>query len=86
MEMSNDMQTIHYGRRRLAFSNGRAVPTSTTHTVRAHEGEDEAAFVQRLLAEWDADRGTIEIVFKGGSPDYAVVTIEQSALPGEAEG
>lgn len=71
------MQTIHYGRRRLAFSNGRVVPTSTAHTVRAYPGEDEAAFVERLLAECDAVQGTIEIVFKGGFPEYAVVTIEQ---------
>ncbi len=80
------MQTIHYGRRRLAFAHGRAVPTSTTHTIRAHEGEDEAAFVQRLLDEWDADQGTIEIVFKGGFPEYAVVTIESSAISEDAEG
>lgn len=80
------MQTIHYGRRRLAFSNGRAVPTSTMHTVRAYRGEDETAFVQRLLDEWDADRGIIEIVFKSGFPEYAVVTIEQDTISDEGEG
>lgn len=80
------MPTIHYGRRRLAFSKGRAVPTSTTHTVRAFPGEDEAAFVERLLAERDADHGTIEIVFKNGLPEYAVVTIEQGPFAQGAEG
>jgi hypothetical protein len=78
------MQTIHYGRRRLAFSNGCAVPTSTMYTVRAHSAEDEAAFIQRLLDECDADQGTIEIVFKGGFPEYAVVTVEQTMLTDEA--
>jgi hypothetical protein len=74
------MQTIDYGRRRLAFANGRVVLTSTTHTIRALPGEDETSFVERLLADSDAVQGTIEIVFKGGYPEYAVVTIEQAPL------
>jgi hypothetical protein len=69
------MQTILYGRRRLAFSNGRVVPTSTMLTVQANPEEDESAFIQRLLRECTAEEGTIEIVFKGGHPQYAIITI-----------
>jgi hypothetical protein len=69
------MQTILYGRRRLSFSHGRAVHTCTIHTVQANPEEDEAAFVQRLLAECSASEGTIEIVFKAGQPQYAVLTV-----------
>jgi hypothetical protein len=69
------MQPIQYGRRRFSFSNGRALHTSTIVTVQANTDENECAFTQRLLAECSAKEGTIEIVFKAGIPQYAVVTI-----------
>ncbi|MDT8306460.1 MAG: hypothetical protein RRC07_11030 [Anaerolineae bacterium] len=69
------MQTIVYGRRRLAFCKGNAVHTGTTLTVRAVAGEDEVAFTRRLLAECAESEGTIEIVFRAGVPEYAIVTI-----------
>jgi hypothetical protein len=69
------MQTITYGRRRLAFSKGSVVHTSTVLTIRAEDGEDEAAFTQRLLRTCANCEGTIEIVFRAGAPEYAVITI-----------
>lgn len=69
------MQTIAYGRRRLSFCRGNAIPTSTILTIRAEEGEDEVAFTRRLLAECGESEGTIEIVFRAGVPEYAIITI-----------
>jgi hypothetical protein len=73
------MQTIQYGRRRFSFSNGRARHTSTILTVQAGADEDECTFTQRLLAAYSAKEGTIEIVFKAGIPQYAVVTFGPDA-------
>jgi hypothetical protein len=69
------MQTILFGRRHLSFSNGSAVHTRTTVTVRANPGEDEHAFTQRLLAQCNGREGTIEIIFRAGVPEYAIITI-----------
>lgn len=69
------MERIRFGRRRLDFRNGTAVPTSTSVTERAHKGEDEVAFTNRLLETYCDEEGTIEIVFKAGRPDYAIITI-----------
>ena len=40
-------------------------------------GEDEDAFTERLMRKYGNHQGTIEIVFKGGQPDYAIITLEQ---------
>lgn len=77
------MQTITYGRRRLAFSRGSVVHTSTVLTIRAEDGEDEATFTQRLLRTCADSEGTIEIVFRAGAPEYAVVTISPNGENGQ---
>lgn len=69
------METISFGRRRLSFCNGTAVHTSTTVTVRAFLNEDEPAFTNRLLKTYCDEKGSIEIVFKAGRPEYAIITI-----------
>ncbi|HSG17326.1 MAG TPA: hypothetical protein VLE70_13520 [Anaerolineae bacterium] len=48
--------------------------TSTSVTVRSLVGEDEEAFTSRLMEMYGARKGTIEIVIKGGKPDYAIIT------------
>lgn len=68
------MESIQYGRRHISFSNGKAVFTGTSLTEKAFPGEDEEAFTTRLLRTYHRKRGTIEIVFKAGSPEYAVIT------------
>jgi hypothetical protein len=70
------MDRIKFGRRCLLFQNGAAVLTSTSVTERARRGEDERAFTKRLLETFCEEEGTIEIVFKAGRPDYAIVTIK----------
>jgi hypothetical protein len=69
------MERINFGRRLLSFENGQAILTSTSITERSFDGEDEESFTRRLLGKYGANHGTIEIVFKGGRPDYAVITI-----------
>jgi hypothetical protein len=69
------MPGLEYGRKNLSFDQGTAVLTNTSVTVRAQPGENEAAFTQRLLKKYQGQRGTIELVFKKGCPDYAIVTL-----------
>jgi len=72
----NMMKVINYGRRRFTFANGKKVITSTSITERSFSGEDEQAFTDRLMEKYGNQQGTIEIVFKAGRPDYAVITLE----------
>ena len=74
--MGNQMKVINYGRRRFTFQNGEKVITSTSITERSLRGEDEDAFTDRLMKKYGNQQGTIEVVFKGGQPDYAIITLE----------
>jgi hypothetical protein len=71
------MKVINYGRRRFTFRNGKKSITSTSITERSLRGEDEEAFTERLMKKYGNQQGTIEVVFKGGQPDYAIITLEQ---------
>lgn len=73
MEVSA-MPVVKYGRRKFSFANGQAVPTGTTITERALVGEDEQSFTERLVRLYHKQQGTIEVVFKNGRPDYAIIT------------
>lgn len=70
------MEIIRFGRRRLSLHNGKVSHTSTTVTERAHHGEDEHAFIERLLKMYYEHEGSIEIVFKAGRPEYAIITVQ----------
>jgi hypothetical protein len=48
--------------------------TSTSVTERSLTGEDETAFIARLMGMYGNRKGTIEVVIKGGKPDYAIIT------------
>jgi hypothetical protein len=48
--------------------------TGTSVTERSLKGEDENAFAKRLMKMYGKNEGTIEIVFKMGRPDYAIVS------------
>ena len=74
--MGNQMKVIDYGRRRFTFSNGEKVVTSTSITEKSLPGEDEEAFIERLMKKYSNQQGTIEIIFKGGRPDYAIITLQ----------
>jgi hypothetical protein len=69
------MLNVKYGRKTFSFDGGAAVHTRTTITEKANAGEDEQSFTQRLLKKYENQRGDIEIVFKNGRPDYAIVTL-----------
>jgi len=70
-------QHIRFGRRRFDFAQGKVELTSTSFTEKALPGEDEQAFTDRLLKLYSSREGTIEMVFKGGSPDYAIITLSK---------
>ena len=70
-------QHIRFGRRKFDFAHGKAELMSTSFTEKALPGEDEQAFTDRLLRLYGSREGTIEMVFKGGNPDYAIITLDQ---------
>ena len=70
-------QHIRFGRRKYDFAQGKVELTSTSHTEKALPGEDEIAFTDRLLKKYVSREGTIEMVFKGGNPDYAIITLSR---------
>jgi hypothetical protein len=70
------MQTIQFGRKIFSFGKGEPVLESTSITEKALSHEDECAFTRRILQKYDSEQGTIEIVFKRGRPDYAIITFE----------
>jgi hypothetical protein len=47
---------------------------STSVTERALPNEDERTFTRRLVNKYQDQRGVIEVVFKRGLPDYAIIT------------
>jgi hypothetical protein len=77
-----NMQRINFGRRRFSFKNGKAVPESMSITERALVGEDERAFTERLMRLYGKQKGTIEIVFRCGRPDYAIISFSNIELSG----
>ncbi len=70
------MQIIKYGRRKYNFADGRVELTGTSITEKASGGEDEQAFTRRLMKKYGNNQGTVEIVFKNSSPDYAIITFK----------
>ena len=73
--MEDIMKLVNHGRRKLTFENGEKFVTSTSVTERSLRGEDEKAFLHRLMEKYGHCQGTIEVVFKNGKPDYAMVTM-----------
>lgn len=69
------MQTIRFGRKIYSFGEDGAVLTSTSVTEKALPDEDEMTFTRRLLEKYKGQQGTIELVFKRGRPDYAIITL-----------
>ena len=68
------MNNIKFGRRIFSFAKGDMVLESTSVTEKALPGEGEMAFTRRLVKKFQDRQGTIEVVFKRGSPDYAIIT------------
>ena len=68
------MQHLQYGRKVFCFDENGAALKSTIVTEKALSGEDETAFTHRLMRKYAGQRGTLEVVFKRGHPDYAIIT------------
>ena len=68
------MEHIKFGRKVFSFGQGGTVLKSTSVTEKALSGEDEIAFTCRLVEKYEGQHGTIEVVFKRGRPDYAIIT------------
>ena len=68
------MQRLQYGRKVFCFDENGAALKSTVVTEKALSGEDETAFTDRLMQKYAGQRGTLEVVFKRGRPDYAIIT------------
>jgi hypothetical protein len=69
------MQTVKYGRKVFSFNGDGAELTSTSVTEKALPDEDEMSFTRRLVKQYQGQEGTIEVVFKRGRPDYAIITL-----------
>jgi hypothetical protein len=68
------MDGIKYGRKIFSLDKGCTVLKVTSVTEKALQYEDEATFRRRLAEKYRDRQGTIEIVFKRGNPDYAIIT------------
>jgi hypothetical protein len=71
------VSTFLFGRKFITFSDGDASLTKVSITEKSLTGEDEQSFTQRLLSKYEKEEGTMEIVFKNGRPDYAIITSEK---------
>lgn len=68
------MEHVQYGRKMFSISEGETLLESTSIIERTLLGEDENSFISRLKRKYEKQRGTIEIVFKKGCPEYAIIT------------
>jgi hypothetical protein len=68
------MDHVKFGRKVYSFDNGDVVLKSTSVTEKALPNEDERTFTRRLAEKYQDQRGVIEVVFKRGHPDYAIIT------------
>lgn len=68
------MDDIRFGRKRYSFKKGNVVLRSTSVTEKALPEEDEKTFTRRLADKYKDEQGMIEVIFKRGRPDYAIIT------------
>ena len=68
-------QSMQFGRKVFSFDEGGAVLKITSVTEKALPDEDEMTFTYRLLEKYKGQKGTIEVVFKRGRPDFAIITL-----------
>ncbi len=83
------MQKMRFGRKKYSLKKGKPILESTSVTVRTLPREDEEAFTERLIKLYGHREGTVEMVFKAGQPDYAVITFTEQArddIPGRGDG
>ena len=69
------IKKIIFGRKRFSFAEGVPTLESISITEKPLRGEDEDQFTQRLARRYGNRYGEIEIVIKGGYPNYAIITL-----------
>ena len=69
------MERVEFAHKTFSFTRGRTELTSASITVKSFPGENEKAFTHRLMKRFGDQQGTIEIIFKKGRPNYAVITL-----------
>lgn len=77
------MQKMRFGRKKYSLRKGKPILESTSVTVRTLPREDEDAFTKRLIKMYGHREGTVEMVFKAGRPDYAVITFSEPGIEGK---
>jgi hypothetical protein len=73
-------QKVFFGRKRFSFSEGVQTLESMSITEKPLHDENEDRFMQRLARQYKNRHGEIEVVIKGGRPDYAIITIKPDKL------
>jgi hypothetical protein len=69
------MGTVKYGRKTYSFIKGTTLHTCTAICEKPLPHEDEVTFTSRLMKKYEDRKGTVELVFKKGQLDYAVVKL-----------
>ncbi len=59
----------------LSFANRKVALKKVKLIEKPFPEENEATFTQRLLDKYHGQSGTLEIVFRNGRPEYAIVTL-----------
>lgn len=72
------MHKMRFGRKKYSLKKGKPILESTSVTVRTLPREDEETFTKRLIKMYGHLEGTVEMVFKAGRPDYAVITFSEN--------
>ena len=71
------MDIVNYGRKIFSLNKGTAVHTTTAITEKPLLNEGEKAFTRRLIEKYGHHQGTVEIIFRNGHPNYAVITFSE---------
>lgn len=75
------IKRVLFGRKQFSFGGGAPILESIVITEKPLKDEDEVAFTQRLVHQYSDQHGTIEMVIKNGSPDYAIIALEVDHQP-----
>lgn len=69
------IRLVGFGSKLISFSKRGASLTKVCITEKPLAGEDEDAFVQRLLSKYSAQEGRLEVIFRNGLPVHAIITL-----------
>jgi hypothetical protein len=83
--LSTTQRPPQFGRQKVQIlDQGHVLVHATSETIVAEKGEDAAALVRRLVAQRGVGPAdAVEIVFKAGAPQYAIVEWGKGGCQGE---